>query len=66
MVLPCRIDIGRTWDSSAALLVVAEVLINRVTQDGWATSKDRIRKLEALAKVSGDSRTGEDLEESRQ
>ncbi len=65
VVLPCRIDIGRTWDSSAALLVVAEVMINRVTQDGWATSKDRIRKLEALAKISGDSRTGEDLEDSR-
>ena len=65
VVLPCRIDIGRTWDSSAALLVVAEVMINRVTQDGWGTSKDRIRKLEALAKISGDSRTGEDLEDSR-
>ncbi len=64
VVLPCRIDIGRTWDSSAALLVVAEVLINRVTQEGWGTSKDRIRKLETLARVSGESRIGKDVEAS--
>ena len=52
VVLPCRIDIGRTWDSSAALLVVAEVIVNRVTLEGWDTSKERIRKLETLAAAS--------------
>ncbi|MDJ0946916.1 MAG: MurR/RpiR family transcriptional regulator [Kiloniellales bacterium] len=63
VVLPCRIDTGRTWDSSAALLVVAEVIVNRVTQEGWATSKERIRKLETLAKVSGGSRTDDGCED---
>lgn len=47
VVLPCRIDIGRTWDSSAALLVVAEVIVNRVTAESWEVSQARIRKLEA-------------------
>ena len=58
VVLPCRIDIGRTWDSSAALLVLAEVIVNRVTLEGWDTSKERIRKLESLAAVS-ESSSGE-------
>ena len=57
VVLPCRIDIGRTWDSSAALLVVAEVIVNRVTAEGWELSKERIRKLETAAAGGDPDRT---------
>lgn len=57
VVLPCRIDIGRTWDSSATLLVVAEVIVNRVTAEGWELSKERIRKLETAAAGGDPDRT---------
>ena len=53
VVLPCRIDIGRTWDSSAALLALAESVINRVTAETWDTSKTRMENLESVHWTGG-------------
>lgn len=47
-VLPTRIQVPSAWDSSAALLVVAEALIAAVTTRNWATVKARIGALEQL------------------
>lgn len=46
IVLPCRIDIGMTWDSSAALMALTETMINRVTQQNWERSRERMERLE--------------------
>jgi DNA-binding MurR/RpiR family transcriptional regulator len=48
LVLPTRIQVPSAWDSSAALLVVAEALIASVTARDWPTVKARIGALEAL------------------
>lgn len=53
IVLPCRIDIGMTWDSNAALLALAEVVINRVTLESWGTAKERIESLELAHAATG-------------
>ncbi len=47
-VLSARIAVPSAWDSSAALLVIAEALLAAVTQAGWAAGSKRIRELEAL------------------
>ncbi len=48
VVLPCAIETGQTWDSSAALLVLAEAMIGRVTHQNWENSKTRIQALENI------------------
>jgi DNA-binding MurR/RpiR family transcriptional regulator len=45
-VLPCRIDVGRTWDSNAALFFVVEAMIARVTELAWETARPRIEAIE--------------------
>lgn len=47
-VLSARIAVPSAWDSSAALLVIAEALLAAVTQAGWTAGSKRIRELEAL------------------
>ncbi len=47
-VLPARIQVPSPWDSSAALLAVAEALIAAVTSRTWRLSQERIRALEQL------------------
>ncbi len=47
-VLPARIQVPSPWDSSAALLAVAEALIAAVTARTWRLSQERIRALEQL------------------
>lgn len=47
-VLPARIQVPSAWDSSAALLAVAEALIASVTTRNWQTVKGRIGVLESL------------------
>jgi DNA-binding MurR/RpiR family transcriptional regulator len=47
-VLPARIEVPSAWDSSAALMVVAESLIAAVTARNWPTVKSRIGALEQL------------------
>ena len=50
VVLPCHIAIGRPWDSSAALLALAEAIIDRVTRDNWEEARRRMQALEAATK----------------
>jgi DNA-binding MurR/RpiR family transcriptional regulator len=47
-VLPAHIRVPSAWDSSAALLAVAEALIAAVTARNWATVSARIGALEGL------------------
>ena len=47
-VLPARIQVPSAWDSSAALLAIAEALIAAVTTRNWPSVKSRIGALEML------------------
>jgi DNA-binding MurR/RpiR family transcriptional regulator len=47
-VLAARIHVPSAWDSSAALLAVAEALIAAVTARNWPTVKARVGALERL------------------
>jgi DNA-binding MurR/RpiR family transcriptional regulator len=48
LVLPCQIDIGRTWDSNAALFVVVEAIIARATELLWNSASKRIAEIERM------------------
>ena len=48
VVLPCAVDSGRAWDSSVALLMLAEALIDRVSTADWEASRHRIQALEDI------------------
>lgn len=45
-VLACQIETGRTWDSSAALFVLAEAVIARVTALTWDRASARMNAVE--------------------
>lgn len=47
-VLPCSVDVGGVWDSSAALFGVAEAIIARVTELNWSDAEKRIADKETL------------------
>ncbi|MEQ1708423.1 MAG: MurR/RpiR family transcriptional regulator [Terricaulis sp.] len=47
-VLPCAVDVGRTWDSNAALFTLAEAIIARVTELSWVSARERIAAKEAM------------------
>lgn len=47
-VLPARVAVPSPWDSSTALMAIAEALISGVTQENWARSEQRMQALEAL------------------
>lgn len=47
-VLPTRVVTSSIWDSSVALMAVAEFLLTEVTRRDWDYSKQRIRDLERL------------------
>jgi DNA-binding MurR/RpiR family transcriptional regulator len=47
-VLPARVAVPSPWDSSLALMAIAEVLIAGVTRENQQRAKDRMRALEAL------------------
>lgn len=49
VVLPCGIDVGRTWDSSATLFALSEAIVNRVTAERWQDARARISELEPSA-----------------
>jgi Transcriptional regulators len=48
VVLPCVVDSGRTWDSSVALMALAEALIDRVSRDQWESAQARMQALEDI------------------
>lgn len=47
-VLPCSVDVSRTWDSSAVLFAVAEAMIARVTDLCWDGARARMAAKEAM------------------
>ena len=48
LVLPCRIDIGRTWDANTALFAVVEAIIARATELLWDSAEKRIAAIEKM------------------
>jgi len=48
LVLPCQIDIGRTWDANTALFAVVEAIIARATELLWETASRRIAAIEKM------------------
>jgi DNA-binding MurR/RpiR family transcriptional regulator len=51
-VLPVRISVPSAWDSSSALMAVAEALIAEVTAGDWDRSQERMAALENLREQS--------------
>lgn len=47
-VLPARVAVPSPWDSSLALMAIAEVLIAGVTKENQKSAQERMRTLEAL------------------
>lgn len=47
-VLPCAVDVGRTWDSSIALFAVTEAIIARVTERAWSEARLRVQAKEGF------------------
>jgi DNA-binding MurR/RpiR family transcriptional regulator len=47
-VLACKVDVGATWDSNAALFAVAEALVARVSELLWESAEERIEAKEAI------------------
>ena len=50
LVLPCQIDIGRTWDANTALFCVVEAIIARATELLWDSASKRIAAIEKMQK----------------
>ena len=48
VVLPCVVDTNRTWDSSVALLALAEALIDRVSRAQSDSARVRMQTLEDI------------------
>ena len=46
LVLPCRTDMGRTWDANGALFTVVEAVIARTTELSWPTASKRMGSIE--------------------
>jgi DNA-binding MurR/RpiR family transcriptional regulator len=47
-MLSARVAVPSVWDSSVALLALAEALLSEVTRQGWDYSRGRIAELEKL------------------
>ena len=48
LVLPCRTDMGRTWDANGALFTVVEAVIARTTELSWPTASKRMGSIEGV------------------
>lgn len=48
-VLPCAVDVRRTWDSNAVLFSVCEAIIARITERSWSKAKARVEAKEVLS-----------------
>lgn len=46
LVLPCRTEMGRTWDANGSLFTLVEAVIARTTELSWATASRRIGSIE--------------------
>ncbi len=49
LVLPCRTDMGRTWDANGALFTVVEAVIARTTELSWPTASKRMGSIEGTS-----------------
>ena len=47
-VLPARIAVPSVWDSSVALMAIAEALLTETTEQDWEYGQKRMRELEAV------------------
>lgn len=47
-VLPCKVDVGATWDSSTALFAVGEAIIARVSELLWDKAEARVETKESM------------------
>ncbi|MBL8536975.1 MAG: MurR/RpiR family transcriptional regulator [Hyphomonadaceae bacterium] len=56
-VLPCAIETGSTWDSSAVLFAMCEAMIARATEADWNAAKSRIESAEGVSPTSGDAKS---------
>ncbi|KQX35209.1 hypothetical protein ASD04_14240 [Devosia sp. Root436] len=45
-VLPCRTEIGRTWDANGSLFTLVEAVIARTTELSWPTASKRMGSIE--------------------
>lgn len=52
-LLPARIAVPSSWDSSAALFVLAEAIIARVSERLWPTASRRVEGLDRLQSPQG-------------
>lgn len=46
LVLPCRTEMGRTWDANGSLLTLVDAVIARTTELSWATASKRMGSIE--------------------
>ena len=46
LVLPCRTEVGRTWDANGSLFTLVEAVIARTTELSWATASTRMGSIE--------------------
>jgi DNA-binding MurR/RpiR family transcriptional regulator len=51
--LPAAVDVGTPWDTSLPVLLIAEAIINRVSEHDWGTTRKRIELWDDL-RVPGD------------
>jgi DNA-binding MurR/RpiR family transcriptional regulator len=47
-VLPARVAVPSVWDSSVALMAIAEALLAETTEQEWEYGQKRMRELEAV------------------
>jgi DNA-binding MurR/RpiR family transcriptional regulator len=46
LVLPCRTEVGRTWDANGSLFALVEAVIARTTELSWPTASKRMGSVE--------------------
>lgn len=46
LVLPCRTEMGRTWDANGSLFTLVEAVIARTTELSWPTASKRMGSIE--------------------
>lgn len=61
-ILPVRIDVGSSWDSSVATMVLVEALVTGLSERHWPQLRQRIETLEQLRRdgPAGDKGDGDD------
>ncbi|HEV7344361.1 MAG TPA: MurR/RpiR family transcriptional regulator [Devosia sp.] len=46
LVLPCRTEVGRTWDANSPLFALVEAVIARTTELSWSAASKRMGSIE--------------------